>query len=303
MTDPIPIKSESTKEAQNEANSDISNMALYNLSRAQSILASLSDKPKWTNADTSSFDCMHYDGNSALEHCASKLGLQPDQRVLDIGSGFSATGRFLVSKYGVHVTGIELQRKNHELAQRITLRNVDPHVVERVRSVNEDFLNLTPENLGVGGNGGQSSTQFDHVVSLMCIMHIPGSVRPAVFRQAARFVKPGGKMYIDDLYDRSCRSGTVSHLTGRELHQLHEIMACPYLPSASEYVADVEAAGFDSIEFDDVSEKYTRFVCARAERYRSSEQPNTALREFYDTVAELFEGGSLGGVRLTAVRR
>lgn len=300
-----PSEEESPREIKdNETNPYISSIALYNLSRAHTLLASLAAKPKWTNADTSSVDCMHYDGDTALEHCASQLDLQPNQHVLDIGSGFSATGRFLASKYGAHVTGIELQRENHELAQRITVRNVDPRVVERVRSVNADFLRLTPESLVVVGSDGKpSSARFDHVVSLMCIMHIPESARSAVFRQAARFLKAGGKMYIEDLYDKSCQRDAVSHLTERELHQLREIVACPYLPSASRYVADVAAAGFDGVAFEDVSEKWTGLVRARTENYRGSEKPNADLQNFYDTIAEVFEGGSVGGVRLTAVRR
>ena len=303
MTDPSATKGESTKEAQNEAYPNISNMALYNLARAESVLTSLSDKPKWTNADTSSFDCMHYDGDAALDHCASKRGLRADEHVLDIGSGFNATARFLASKYGARVTGIELQRGNHELAQRITTRNVDPRVVERVRSVNADFLSLTPQSLAVGNEGPLSSIHFDQIVSLLCITHVPESGRPALFRQAARFLKPGGKMYIEDFYDKSCTRDTVSHVTKGELHQLEEIMACPYLPSASKYIADVTAAGFDSIEFEDVSKVWTPLLRARSEKYKVSEKPNSAFQEFYDTVAEVVEGGNVGGVRVIAVRR
>lgn len=304
MTDPSSIKTKSTRGAQNETNPNISTMALYNLSRAHSVLDSLSNKPKWTNADTSSFDCMHYDGDAALEHCASKLGLRSDEHVLDIGSGFSATGRFLASNYGAHVTGIELQPENHELAQRITIRNIDPRVVKRVRSVNADFLALTPESLASGNDEEEaSSAQFDHIVSLLCISHIPKSARTALFWQAARFLKPGGKLYIEDFYDKSCGDDSTSHLTEREVQQLQAIMACPYLPSASNYIADVTSAGFDSVDFEDVSEKWTELVCARSERYKASEKPNAALQEFYATVAELFEAGHLGGVRLTAFRK
>ena len=305
------ISGESTSEMHDtEATPHISSMALYNLSRAHSLIAALASKPKWTNADTAPFDCMHYDGDAALERCASAIGLRPDQRVLDIGSGFGATGRFLASTYGARVTGIELQRENHELARLITVRNVDAGVVKRVRSVNADFLRLEPEGLGVVGRDGEAPSsssssfeRFDHVISLLCIMHIPESDRSALFRQAARFLKSGGKMYIEDFYDKSSRSDGLSNLTERELHQLHEIVACPYLPSASEYTSDVAAAGFDSIEFEDVSEKWTQWVRARAEKYRASEKPNAELQKFYDTVAEIFEGGRLGGVRLTAVRR
>lgn len=299
-----PTKDESTSEAQTEANPNISSMALYNLSRTHSILASLSAKPTWTNADTASFDCMHYDGDAALDHCAAKLGLQPDQHILDIGSGFSATGRFLASRHGAYVTGIELQHENHELAQLITTRNEDARVVERVRSVNADFLRLTPESLGGGGDGepAASSARFDHVVSLLCVTHIPESARSALFRRAARFLKPGGRMYVEDFYDKSCRSDAVSHLTEREVSGLQEVMACPYLPSASKLVADVTAAGFDGVEFEDVSQKWTPLLRARTEKYRASEKPNADLQIFYDTVAEMLEG-NVGGVRLTAVRR
>lgn len=292
---------ESTKDNQT---SDISNIALYNLSRAHSILASLSHKPQWTNADTSPFDCLHYDGDTALEHCASKLSLQPNQHILDIGSGFGATGRFLASKYGVYVTGIELQLENHDLAELITSKNEDPRVVQRVRSVNADFLSLTPGDLAVAGSDGNlSSAQYDHVISLLCIMHIPESARAALFRQAARFLKPGGKLYIEDFYDRSCQSDGVSRFTEGEMRQLQEVLACSFLPSASRYVEDVAAAGFEDVEFEDVSGKWTPWVRERAERYGVSESANAGLRAFYDTVAEVFGGGKVGGVRLTAVRR
>ena len=295
-----PIKDETTPSAPNDPNPHISTMALYNLSRAHTHLASLSSKPKWTNADTSPFDCMHYDNDAALEHCASKIHLQPNQHVLDIGSGFSATGRFLASRYGAWVTGIELQRENHELAQLITARNVDAGVVERVRSVNADFLTLTPESL-LGGNDGSpssSSPHFDHIISLLCITHIPQSARSALFQQAFHFLKPGGVLYIEDFYDNSLPG---SPLTPQETESLQTVMACPYLPSRSKYITDVQSAGFERVEFEDVTEQWRAFVRARAERYRAEERQDAELRRFYDVVAEMMEG-NVGGVRLTAVR-
>lgn len=178
---------------------------------------------------------------------------------------------------------------------------MDAGVVERVRSVNADFLDLTPESLGGSGDGSSSSSSsppFDHIVSLLCITHIPESARPALFLQAARFLKPGGTLYIEDFYDKS-RPG--SSLTANEVEKLHSVMACPYLPSSSALIADVQSAGFDRVDFDDVSEKWTAFVRARAEKYRASEKPDAELRRFYDVVAEML-GGNVGGVRLTAVR-
>ena len=188
--------------------------------------------------------------------------------------------------------------------------NVDADVVQRVRSVNADFLSLTPERLAVGSNddgGGSSSSsaQFDHVISLLCINHIPESARALFLRQAARFLKPGGKLCIEDFYDKTRNEDddSKSRLTAKELHQLRDIMACPYLPSASRFIADVQSAGFDSVEFEDVSERWMELLCARVETYKGSENPNAALLEFYEAVADVFAGGNVGGVRLTAVRR
>lgn len=272
-----------------EENESIAKMALYSLARARTTLSNLSHHPSWTDADTSSFDCMHYDGNLALERCASRIGIQPSQHILDIGSGFSATGRFLVSKYHVKVTGVELQRDIHELAQLITARNVERGVVEGVRSVNADFLTLEPRMLGV------ADVKFDHAVSFLCIMHMSQASRQPLFQQVARYLKPGGKVYLEDFYRRA-------QLTEEDSFKLRTVLACPYLPTRMDYITDVADAGFKDLEFEDVSEHWKCLLVNRAEGYKTSEEHSVDLQVFYDTVTEIFMRGNVGGVRLIAVR-
>jgi len=286
MTSPHESNSHS---AAAEDDNTLARIALYSLTRARTTFSNLSHLPTWTNADTSSFDCMHYDGNLALEHCASKLDLKPSQHILDIGSGFSATGRFLVDKYHVTVTGIELQRDVHELALAICERNVEREVVEGVRSVNADFLTLEPSVLGAGDG------KYDHAVSFLCVTHMGKAERGQMFRQAGRVLKGGGKIYVEDFYRRG-------GLKGEEEGLLRDVVACPWLPGREEYVADVADAGFRDVEFEDVSEYWTSFLVARAEVYKRGEECSVDLERFYDTVAELFVGGNVGGVRLTAVK-
>ena len=43
-------------------------------------------------------------------------------------------------------------------------------------------------------------------------------------------------------------------------------------------------------------------VRARSDEYKASVKPSAALQLFYDVVAEISEGGHVGGVGLTAVR-
>ena len=278
--------------SEDDKKSFVSKMALYDLKIARSTLAPISHKPTWTIADSASFDCMHYDGDAALDLCAHKLMLQPDQRLLDIGSGFSATGRFLASKYQVHVTGVELQSEVHELAEAITRKNAEERVVRNVRSVNADFLTLTEDDLF----GQDERVSFNHALSLLCIMHLPQSARRPFFEQAHRYLKEGGRIYIEDYYQRK-------PLIDDERAKLRNLVACTFLPTKSEYSATVVEAGFGALEFEDVTEHWRDILVARAEKYKAKANISPDLEKFYDTVAELFLAGNLGGVRLTATKR
>ncbi|KAL2037136.1 hypothetical protein N7G274_010132 [Stereocaulon virgatum] len=277
----------------------ISEMALYDLDRVESALKVIEDKLEWTLSDTSSVDCMHYDGDAALDHCAFMLGLDekdekgkiPFRRILDIGSGFSSTGRYLASKYRADVTGVELQRRHHELAELITARNEDAWVREHVRSVNADVLKVEarelhqlPEDIEFEG--------FDHIVCLLCVMHFSKADRINLFKRAYELLKPAGSMYIEDFYHRK-------PMTKDERTKLREIVSCSYLPNAIDYVEGAEDAEFDDALWEDVTMFWAPIVKQRAEEYRMKKDKKKELEVFYDTVADLFEAGNVGGVRLT----
>ncbi|EGR45411.1 uncharacterized protein TRIREDRAFT_111110 [Trichoderma reesei QM6a] len=258
--------------------SDIGDAALYHLERFKRSLDALDGKPTWDLADTADFDCMHYLGDVALEKAAKALDLKPGQTVVDIGSGFSATGRYLSKHYGVDVTGIELQPEIHELAELITARN---GLSEHVRSVNADFTTLTLD------------APVDHIISFLCILHIAD--RDTLFKKAASALKPGGKMYIEDYFARTTLSKDVRDT-------LRNIASCPYLPNRDQYIADLAKAGFKNIQFEDMTEEWAKFVHERAVSNRQGGTTAAPLTLFYDTIDALFAGGELGGVRITATK-
>lgn len=241
-------------------------------------MTALEGKERWDIGDTASFDCMHYLGDDALHNAARELKLRPGETVLDIGSGYSATGRFLHKHYAVNVTGVELQPEIHSLAETITERN---GMEASVRSVNDDFLQMAV------------ATPVDHIASMLCILHIPD--REAVFRKAASMLPLGGKMYVEDFFARKPLDSTAQC-------QLREVVACPYLPSREQYIRDLEESGFGDVHFQDMSAEWSDYVHARAARYRQYPNPERALLIFYDTVDTLFRGGLLGGVRITTVK-
>ncbi|KAG8408278.1 hypothetical protein J3459_017879 [Metarhizium acridum] len=256
----------------------IGNVALYDLGRIRRSLDALASKPKWEPSDTADFDCMHYLGDGALEKACQTLGMRSGQRVIDIGSGFSATGRYLHKKCGVDVTGVELQAEIHELAETITKRN---GLAGGVHSVNADFTKLTVD------------APVDYIVSFLCILHIPD--REALFQKVASSLKPGGKVYIEDFFARTTLSQNASD-------QLRDIVSCSYLPSREQYISHLTNAGFHGVRFEETSEDWAKFVHERAVRNRHEGTSEAPLTIFYDAVDALFASGQLGGVRLTAVK-
>lgn len=273
---------------------DVGSMTLYNLARADACMDRLrrhhdvessAHEHHWSIEDTASFDCMHYLGNEAIENAARTLGLQANQTVFDLGSGYSATGRYLWQEYGVRTTGIELQPEIHARAQEITARCGFSE--EQVRSICGDFLRVDNHDLyELSG-----APPFDALVSFLCILHIPD--RGAVFERARSILKPGGQVYIEDYYARAKLDETSSKI-------LREEVACPYLPTRARYEDDLKAAGFLDVAWHDVSDEWTDFVVDRAQRYKTDPSHDAHLADFFDHVAGLFRSGAVGGVRLSA---
>jgi len=265
-----------------DAASEVPDMNLYKLSRVHSTLEGLKNKPEWTADDTKSFDCMHYLGDAAIDNAAKELGLKAGERVLDIGSGFGGTGRYLYRHYGVATTGIELQKDIHEIAQTINKRS---GAGDRAISFNGNFLELDPSLMGVPVN---------HIVSFLCILHIPERV--VLFKKAYDVLEPGGKLYIEDFFARA-------PLDRNTLETLRGSVSCPYLPDKSHYMQELEAAGFEITNWVDMSTTWTEFVHRRAGEYKKDPSLDADLTAFYDAVDAVFAGGQVGGARVTCQKK
>ena len=61
-----------------------------------------------TTEDLAPVDEFHIGGRQASEDFLGQLGLTTDQRVLDVGCGLGGTARFAATRYGSHITGIDL---------------------------------------------------------------------------------------------------------------------------------------------------------------------------------------------------
>ena len=100
----------------------------------------------WKNAHT-----LDEAQEEKLELTCQKLGLQPGDRVLDIGCGWGSFARYAAERYGVNVVGITVSREQAVLAQKFCSGLP-------VKIMLQDYREL---------NG-----QYDHIVSIGMFEHV-----------------------------------------------------------------------------------------------------------------------------------
>jgi len=267
----------------------IKTMKLYSdVERVDRELRALGKKPHAPLAveDLAAFDQLHYGGTGAVDEAVGRLGIDSSTRVIDIGSGLGGPARHLASSTGCRVTAVELQRELHTSASRLTLRCGLNHRVEHVHG---DFLKTI---LPVAG--------FDALVSWLTFLHIPD--KSALLERCRSVIRDTGRIYIEDFFERG-------RLTDAERKSLEKDVYCSALPTADEYRQALEQADFKDIELIEMSDDWRAFVTERKQKFAADRVrfvhlhgPATfgKLDGFYRTMQTLFEGGNLGGLRITA---
>jgi len=269
--------------------SDMKSMGLYrNVERIMADLraSGFDESASLTVDDLTPYDQYHYEGTDAVDDAITLLEAGPSANILDVGSGLGGPARYIADRSGAAVTALELQPDLHATAAALTAR---AGLSSAVTHVNGDVL---------AGDAGVE--QFTGLVSMLCFLHIPD--RGRLFTSCAAALQPGGRMFIDDYYERG-------RLTDEEKAQLADTVYCTYLPDQDTYVADVEAAGFTDVRVTDKTSDWSAFVLDRLARFRAArgdlvarydEATVDSLDHFYSTVVDLFVGRNLGGLRLTA---
>jgi len=64
------------------------------------------------------FDQLHYHGTDALDVALRQIGCEGAQSWLEIGSGIGGAARYLAHQGNIHVTALELQADQNEVATR-----------------------------------------------------------------------------------------------------------------------------------------------------------------------------------------
>lgn len=232
------------------------------------------------------YDQDHFGGLLAVEELALGAGIDGSTRVLDVCSGIGGPARYLASRLGCRVTGLDITASRHESAVRLT------HLVGLDRLV--DF------QLGNALDMPFEDGSFDVVIGEEAFCHVPD--KPRLIRECARVVKPGGRLAFTDILKCEGLGAEVAARLCRE-------MTFQSLESLDGYRTLLEGNGCCVIRADDLGRAWTRILEDRLQMYRSLEDTTTArfgaahFRRWDDTYAffvGLFATGGLTGGRFVA---
>jgi cyclopropane-fatty-acyl-phospholipid synthase len=112
-----------------------------------------------------------------LDLVCRKLGLQPGERLLDIGCGWGSLSMWAARHHGVHAHGVTLSRAQAEFA---TDRIRREGLADRCRVEYRDFRDLPDEN------------RYDKIAAIGVIEHIGVANYPAFFGRVRDMLRDGG---------------------------------------------------------------------------------------------------------------
>ncbi|MCC5905507.1 MAG: methyltransferase domain-containing protein [Balneolaceae bacterium] len=135
--------------------------------------------------------------------------LSKDSRVIDLGSGYGGSARYLANRFGCRVVAFNLSEVENERAREL---NREQELDELIEVVDGNFEELPYKN-----------EQFDLVWSQDAFLHSPD--REQVLKEASRVLKPGGDfIFTDPMQSDDCPEGVLQPI----LDRIHlESMASP----------------------------------------------------------------------------
>jgi len=241
-----------------------------------------------TADDLYPFDQDHYGGLGAVDALARRAGITAASRVLDICAGLGGPARFLASRRGCRVVGVELNPGRAAGMEQLTRRVGLRHAVSVVRG------DATALPFGAG--------RFDACVSQEALLHVAD--KAAVLTEARRVLVAGGRLAFSDW---------IAHpgLGDVERARLEDWMAAVTLQSLDGYRALLGRVGFRGVEAEDLTDEWRAILRERLTMYRALREDTVrrlgeARYREYDALYAFFVGlvaaGKLGGGRFSGTR-
>ena len=136
-----------------------------------------------------------------VERMAEKLGdISRQHQVIDLGSGYGGSARYLAKNFGCHVCALNLSENQNYRDREMTRNQGLDHLVEVVDGSFEDVP--------------KPDSSFDFVWSQDAFLH--SGDREKVISEAARLLKKGGMLvFTDPMQDDECPEGVLNPILER----------------------------------------------------------------------------------------
>lgn len=174
-----------------------------------------------------------------IDQLCRMLDLQPDDHLLEIGTGWGAFALHAAREYGCRVTTTTISAEQHKLAAE---RFREAGLEDRITLLFEDYRGLTG--------------QYDKLVSVEMIEAVGARFYPTFFKQCSALLKPEGTMALqaitiaDQHFDRARRSV--------DFIQKH-VFPGSCIPSVTALLgAATEASDLRLTRMDDIGPHYVR---------------------------------------------
>jgi sarcosine/dimethylglycine N-methyltransferase len=234
------------------------------------------------------YDQDHFGGLEAVDVLAARAGIDGASHVLDVCSGMGGPARYLASRLGCRVTGLDITLSRHQSAIRLTELVGLQHLV--------DFRHGSALAMPF------ANASFDVVIGQEAFAHVPD--KQHLIAECARLLKPGGRIAFTDIMQGE-------HLTPAAAARVGRDMAFAGFETLGGYARLLEDNGCTVVERADLTAQWAEILVQRLAMYRELRETTAArfgadhFRKWDDTYAffvGLFAEGQLAGGRLVARR-
>jgi len=201
--------------------------------------------------DLAPIDEFHTRGREATANLASLLSdknnLQPNFHVLDVGAGIGGPSRYLASRFGCQVTGLDLVEEYCRVADSLA---------KRVK-----LDNLLTYRQGDATHIPFEDATFDVVWTQHASMNI--AYKKRLYSEMHRVLKPGGKLAIYDVF----KGSNSDEINGSASSSIHYPVPWAPDPLISHLISTEEARrllkeviGFKEVAWEDKTESVIDWI-------------------------------------------
>jgi cyclopropane-fatty-acyl-phospholipid synthase len=204
-------------------------------------------------------------------HIAAKLLVRPDDRVLDIGSGWGGLGLYLAEAAGADVTGVTLST---EQLQASNARAAERNLSGTARFLLEDYRDIPGP--------------FERIVSVGMFEHVGVDFYDLYFKRCAELLTDDGVMLLHSIGRSEGPDATNPWIA-------KYIFPGGYIPALSEVLPSIERAGLLVSDIEILRLHYAetlkawreRFMTRREEAVQLYDERFARMWEFYLASSEM----------------